>query len=102
MSQQAKRISAHYRDQPLTPLQTAVYWIEYVIRHRGALHLRSASMDLNFWQYHALDVFAILAGWLLVSLVAFALLLRVVWRRYGSRQRWGQACTGDDSKAKIQ
>lgn len=35
-------LSEQYRDRPMAPLDTAVYWTEYVIRHKGARHLRSA------------------------------------------------------------
>lgn len=52
----ARQVSLRYRDQPATPLETAVWWTEYVIRHRGAGHLRSAGLDLNFLQYHNIDV----------------------------------------------
>lgn len=41
-------------------MDTAIYWIEYVIRHRGAPHLRYPAADLNFFQYYSLDVFAFL------------------------------------------
>jgi glucuronosyltransferase len=52
-----------FRDQPLTPLQQAVYWTKYVIRHKEAPHLRSAVLDLASYQYFLLDVIAVaLAG----------------------------------------
>jgi glucuronosyltransferase len=57
----AQRLSRIYRDQPLTPLQQAVYWTEYVIRHKGAPHLRSAVLDLAWYQYLLLDVITVLA-----------------------------------------
>ena len=57
----AQRISRIYQDQPRTPLQQAVYWTEYVIRHKGASHLRSAVLDLAWYQYFLLDVIAVLA-----------------------------------------
>jgi len=50
-----------YLDQPLTPLEQAVYWTEYVIRHKGAPHLRSALLDLAWYQYLLLDGIAVLA-----------------------------------------
>ncbi|KAA0188661.1 hypothetical protein HAZT_HAZT010998 [Hyalella azteca] len=34
------------RDQPLSPQETVAYWTQYVIRHRGAPHLRSPIKDL--------------------------------------------------------
>jgi glucuronosyltransferase len=38
-----------------------VYWTEYVIRHKGAPHLRSAVLDLAWYQYFLLDVITVLA-----------------------------------------
>lgn len=43
----------------MRPIDTGVYWIEYVIRHKGAAHLRSPALDLPFYQYLLLDVIAI-------------------------------------------
>jgi glucuronosyltransferase len=57
----AQRLSRIYRDQPLTPLEQAVYWTEYLIRHKGAPHLRSAVLDLAWYQYYLLDVIVVLA-----------------------------------------
>lgn len=56
----AVRISRAYNDRPLSPLDTAIFWTEYVIRHRGAAHLRSAALDLTWYQYLLLDVLAVL------------------------------------------
>lgn len=44
------------RDQKESPLERAVYWTEYVMRHKGAYHLQSPAKDLNYFQYHLLDV----------------------------------------------
>lgn len=60
----ALRISQIHHDQPLKPLDRAVFWIEFVMRHKGAKHLRPASHDLTWYQYHSLDVI----GFLLVCL----------------------------------
>lgn len=38
-----------------------MYWLEYVLRHRGAPHLRAAVHELSFCQYFLLDVAAVLA-----------------------------------------
>ncbi|XP_037038181.1 UDP-glycosyltransferase UGT4-like isoform X2 [Bradysia coprophila] len=71
---QIKIMSERYRDQPMTPLDTAIYWTEYVVRHRGAQHLRSAGLDLTFFAYHSLDVFAaLLAAVLAISFVFWRL-----------------------------
>lgn len=43
----------------MSALDTAVYWVEYVIRHGGAHHLRTAAVDLTWYQYYLLDVIAL-------------------------------------------
>lgn len=81
------------RDQKTTPLETAIYWTEYVLRHDGAYHLQtpgrhmrwvshlyfqtqwkrcsprylSVSMLYSFMQYYSLDVlcFFFICLWLI-------------------------------------
>lgn len=57
-----KRISELYRDRPQSARETAVYWVEYVIRHRGAPHLRYQGADQNLLQSTSLDVIGFLVG----------------------------------------
>lgn len=70
--EKAREIATRYRDQPMTPLDTATYWIEYVARHKGALFMQSPAQDLCFSSYHMLDVYLFLMasvgiiGWLLM------------------------------------
>ncbi|XP_046672880.1 UDP-glycosyltransferase UGT5-like [Homalodisca vitripennis] len=52
----AKRLSVIVQDHPMAPLQTAVYWVEYVLHHKGAHHLRSAVTDLYWYQLYLLDI----------------------------------------------
>ncbi|XP_072860083.2 UDP-glucuronosyltransferase 2A1-like isoform X2 [Pogona vitticeps] len=56
----AVRISQIHHDQPIKPLDRAVFWIEFVMRHKSAKHLRVAAHDLTWYQYHSLDVIAFL------------------------------------------
>ncbi|XP_031329001.1 UDP-glucuronosyltransferase 2B19-like isoform X2 [Photinus pyralis] len=58
-------------DVPATGLEKAIWWIEYVIRHKGAAHLRSPAVDLPFYQYYLLDVIGlVLAGVAVVLFIA--------------------------------
>ncbi|KAH8273603.1 hypothetical protein KR018_003145, partial [Drosophila ironensis] len=58
--------SALYRDRPLSARETFVYWVEYVIRHRGAPHLQSPVVHMSFIAANNLDIYAILVCALLV------------------------------------
>ncbi|RZC35525.1 UDPGT domain containing protein [Asbolus verrucosus] len=56
------RLDKIMHDQPKDGLERAVWWTEYVIRHKGAKHLRSHSMDVPWIQYLMIDIAAFLAG----------------------------------------
>ncbi|KAH8343820.1 hypothetical protein KR059_011115 [Drosophila kikkawai] len=72
-------ISELYRDQPEPALDRAIWWTEYVLRHKGAPHLRATSRDLTFIQLHSLDTLAVLFGVpLLVSLVLLKLTCKLL------------------------
>nr|XP_020139851.1 UDP-glucuronosyltransferase 2B31-like isoform X2 [Microcebus murinus] len=60
------KLSRIHHDQPMKPLDRAVFWIEFVMRHKGAKHLRVAAHDLPWFQYHSLDVI----GFLLACMAA--------------------------------
>ncbi|XP_060088508.1 UDP-glucuronosyltransferase 1A1-like isoform X1 [Heteronotia binoei] len=62
------RLSALHLDRPIHPIDLAVHWVEFVMRHKGAPHLRPAAHDLNWFQYHSIDVIAFLLAVLLTSL----------------------------------
>ncbi|RZC32757.1 UDPGT and/or Glyco tran 28 C domain containing protein, partial [Asbolus verrucosus] len=55
-SNEAKKKSRIFHDRLVSPMDTAIYWVEYVIRHKGASHLRVTALDLPWYKYHLLDV----------------------------------------------
>jgi len=77
----AKHLSSIIKDQPQTPLDRAVFWTEYLIRHKGAPHLRSAARKLNFFQYHSLDVYAFVLAILITLIAASVVLCKVCIRK---------------------
>lgn len=68
------RLSKLYRDRPAPALDTAVYWIEYVIRFQGAHHLKYQGRFLTVWQSLSLDIYAfvVVLVWLLYKFVSFS------------------------------
>lgn len=73
-----KKVSAQFRDRPQSALKLAVYWTEYVLRHKGAPHLRPASTSLPFYQLWLLDVFAVLLTGLAITAFAVYWLFKIV------------------------
>ncbi|KAG9341912.1 hypothetical protein JZ751_018229 [Albula glossodonta] len=55
-----QRLSRLHLDQPMKPLDRAVFWIEFVMRHKGAAHLRTESYKMPWYAYHSVDVIVVL------------------------------------------
>lgn len=45
------------RDRPQKPIETAMFWVEYVIRHHGALHMISPLVNQTFFVSNGFDVY---------------------------------------------
>lgn len=76
-----QKLSALHKDRPIDPLDLSVYWTEFVMRHKGAKHLRSAVHDLNWIQYYCLDVIALLATVVLVFVMLTVKCLKLcLWK----------------------
>lgn len=76
------KISQRYRDQPKRPLDTAIYWVEYVARH-GAYHMHNPGQDLSFMEYHHLDILAatvltVWFGWIVVFLIKKIIINKII------------------------
>ena len=67
-------ISGLLKDHRRTPLQEACDWIEYVLRHGGARHLRAQVLDIPWYQYYLLDVIAFIVAMatMVVMVIGFA------------------------------
>ena len=75
-----KKISAISKDEPESSLHRAVWWTEYVIRHNGAKHLRSAALELAWYQYLLLDVAAFLFLLVAITVLVSYLILKNIYR----------------------
>ncbi|XP_077375885.1 UDP-glucuronosyltransferase 2C1-like isoform X2 [Festucalex cinctus] len=52
-----QKLSRLHRDQPIPPLDNALFWIDFVMRHKGAAHLRTESYKLPWYAYYNVDIF---------------------------------------------
>ncbi|XP_022597517.1 UDP-glucuronosyltransferase 2C1-like [Seriola dumerili] len=77
-----QRLSRLHRDQPMKPLDTALFWIEFVMRHKGAAHLRTESYRLPWYSYHSVDV--VLSFLATVAVITF---LPLVFFRYARLEK---------------
>ncbi|KAF5287654.1 hypothetical protein FQR65_LT12182 [Abscondita terminalis] len=68
------------QDQPMSGLDQAVWWVEYVIRHKGAQHLRKTKVVERWYEKLMLDVIGVIL--IVLGLVSFlvVLVVRVVFK----------------------
>uniref|UniRef100_A0A6P7F017 UDP-glucuronosyltransferase n=1 Tax=Diabrotica virgifera virgifera TaxID=50390 RepID=A0A6P7F017_DIAVI len=71
--EEVKKAKSILLDQPVKGVEKAVWWIEYVIRHKGAKHLRSPAADMSFFEYFMVDV-------ILFLLICITLVLYSVYK----------------------
>ncbi len=64
--QNIEKLRELVNDQPMTSREKAVWWTEYVIRHKGAKHLEYPGRTMPFYQRYWLDFISI--GFCLVGL----------------------------------
>uniref|UniRef100_A0AAQ6IMW7 UDP-glucuronosyltransferase n=1 Tax=Anabas testudineus TaxID=64144 RepID=A0AAQ6IMW7_ANATE len=75
-----KTLSNLHRDQPMKPMDRAMFWIEFVMRHKGAPHLRTESYKMSKIQYYSIDVVAFLLTVVLLVFTVFISVVRFVCR----------------------
>ncbi|KAK7870747.1 hypothetical protein R5R35_009897 [Gryllus longicercus] len=84
--EQAKRVSQEFHDRPQKPLETVLYWTDYVLRHKGAPHLQSYAAKMPLAQYLLLDVIAVLSIVPLLTVTTSILLICCFFRRKKTEQ----------------
>ncbi|KAH8374725.1 hypothetical protein KR200_004615, partial [Drosophila serrata] len=72
-------ISKRFRDQPMHPMDVAIYWTEYIIRYRGANHLRVCPSHIRLVEYYAVDKF-LMVGIRLSLVVVIVFMALSKWR----------------------
>ncbi|XP_029971816.1 UDP-glucuronosyltransferase 1-1-like [Salarias fasciatus] len=82
-----QRLSAIHTDRPVDPLTLSVFWTEFVMRHKGAKHLRAAVHDLNWFQYYCLDVAALLATVVVVLVILTVKCMKLCFRKLSRKRK---------------
>lgn len=68
--------SEMYKDQQTRPMDRAVYWVEYVLRHNGASHLRSNDATLNFTEHFLIDVCFVIFWFTIICVFLFVKIIK--------------------------
>nr|XP_053653618.1 UDP-glycosyltransferase UGT5-like isoform X3 [Cherax quadricarinatus] len=81
------KMSEPLRDQPVPPTELAVFWTEYVIRHRGAPQLRSPAAQLSWVEFLMLDVIFLFHLAMIVLLFILRRIVRIITAKIFGRDR---------------
>lgn len=65
-------------DEPMLPLQRAVWWVEYVLRHKDLSHLKGPAASATLNDVYLLDIVAVLVAVLAVVLWALIMFVKIV------------------------
>lgn len=57
------------KDQPLSPQETAVYWVEYILRQNETRYVDTTASKMPLYQYLLLDVIGLVL--VVISTISF-------------------------------
>ncbi|CAH0585781.1 unnamed protein product [Chrysodeixis includens] len=77
--EKAKEMSRRFKDRPLSPLDTAMFWIEYVIRNNGAEYWKNPALELSWIAAHMIDVYLFILGVVLLILYVIVKVVSIVF-----------------------
>lgn len=84
------KLKALNEDKPYNLLENAIWWIEFVIRHKGAPHFRCSIAYDPWYQRYDMDVIAILSIAIFIILffilVIIYKLLKIIFNRITKKQ----------------
>lgn len=72
----AKLISYSFKNRINTPLETAIWWTEYVAKTHGAPLIKSHAVQLPWYVYHSVDVYVVIFAIIIGSLMSWIWLLK--------------------------
>lgn len=61
----------------MEPADAVNYWVEYVVRNKGAQHLRVAALDLEWYQYMLIDVVLFILAIIVSAVFALRFLIKL-------------------------
>ncbi|XP_043264519.1 UDP-glucosyltransferase 2-like [Colletes gigas] len=94
-----KEVSRLFKDRPMSAVDTAVYWVEYVARNGNVL--QSPAIYLSWWQLHLFDVYGFVLASIAVLLYVVIRVLRYLKELlFGSKSRSKRKNKSPESKKK--
>jgi len=67
----------------MSQAESVVYWTEYILRHKGAQHLKSHALNLKWYQYYLLDVLTLVFIFISVVILITTKMFKSINKIYG-------------------
>lgn len=98
----AERLSAIFKDNPIEPIDKTIHYIEHVIRTNGAAHLKTSATKLSFLQIHLVDQAAFVLSPIALFLIAiFVLSKGMKWLKTKFQKRGESGTIKSSNKKKV-
>lgn len=78
----ANQLSQLWRDRPLSPMNTAIYWVEYVAKHKTEVNMKPPTVHLPFYEFFSLDLLFTFTSLIFLILVAYSIVKIVLSIRF--------------------
>ncbi|XP_072948767.1 uncharacterized protein [Epargyreus clarus] len=79
----AEEMAKRFQDRPMTPLETTLWWLEYVIRHKGATFLKSAAGNMSWFKYFMLDVYLVVITTIATLICLILFVVKIIRKLLG-------------------
>ncbi|XP_072750513.1 UDP-glycosyltransferase UGT5-like isoform X2 [Anoplolepis gracilipes] len=90
------------KDLPYNPLDNAVWWIEHVIRHKGAKHLWSNTRNMPWYKIQLWDIGLIILVLSVLIVYISVLIIRFIFRIVKRKLIWKRCPEREESREKKQ
>ncbi|KAG5673008.1 hypothetical protein PVAND_003088 [Polypedilum vanderplanki] len=74
-----RKASKLMKSRPMMPKETAIYWIEQVLEHKGLKHLHFEARKLSFYKLYNIDI---------ISIIVIILLIYILIMQYHFIKEW--------------
>lgn len=76
-----QNLSKLFRDKPTKPIETAVWWIQFVIRNPTTKHLKSPTLKLGRFKSRSYDVLLFFILMFLAIIIGILKIMKIFWCR---------------------
>jgi glucuronosyltransferase len=84
----AERMSARFKDNPIKALDKAVWYVEHAINSNGAHHLQMTATKLSFLQIHLIDQIAFAALIIAAVMIALSKAVKLAGEKFQKRKKF--------------